>query len=125
MNVTPYMPQTRTTARPVAADRKVDVSRGASQFDIRAQVFIEKELLDCYGEIDPALGKNVIGIILSVLSCHLGMGHGSLGDDQITVCLTRREDDCMVEVDLGIRRHRHEGRECMSLRKLAERGNSE
>jgi hypothetical protein len=122
MNITCNTPpSTLTVTRPATANRSIDISRGASQLGIPSRVFLEEEVLDAYAEIDPALGQNVIGVIFAVLSCHLALGQGSLGDDQMTVCLNRREDSRMVEVDLGIRRHRHAGRECLSLRRVAER----
>lgn len=107
--------------RPTTASRNINISRGASQIGIQSNVFLEEEVLDAYGEIDPALGQNVIGCVLAVLGCHLALGNGNLGDDRMTVCLIRRQDDRMVEVDLEIRRHRQDGRECLSLRRLAER----
>jgi hypothetical protein len=113
--------QTIGAARPTEATRNINISRGATQLGIRSDVFLEEDFLDAYGEIDPALGQNVIGCVLAVLACHLALGNGSLGDDQMTVCLIRRQDDRTVEVDLGIRRHRHAGRESLSLRKVAER----
>ncbi len=113
-------PQADTQCKPVNRSG-IDISRGATQFGIRSRVLLQEELRDAYAEIDPTLGQNVIGIVLTVLACHLAMGQGGLSDDQITVCLIRREDDRLVEVDLGIHRHRQTGRECLSLRQLAER----
>ncbi len=57
----------------------------------------------------------------TVLACHLAIGQRGLNDDQITVCIIRREDGRMVEAELGIHRRRHAGRQCLSLRQLAER----
>lgn len=117
--------QTIGTARPTPVTRNTNISRGASQLGIQSNVFLEEEVLNAYGEIDPALGQNVIGCVLAVLACHLALGKGNLADDLMTVCLIRRQDDRMVEVDLGIRRHRHAGRECLSLRRVAERAMDE
>lgn len=122
MNAMPDLnTQSCTNTRKPVNSSCIDVTRGATPFGIRSQVFLEEELRDAYAEIDPALGQNVIGSILAALSCYLAMGQGTLSDDQITVCLLRRADDRLVEVDLEVHRHRRAGRECLSLRQLTER----
>jgi len=112
---------TQPSTRPQHSNLTTDVSRGARQCDIKAHVFIETEILDNYSELDPSLGQNTIGVVLAVLSCHLHMSRGGLGEDTITVCLLRRQDDRVVELDLGLHRRRHAAGECFELRRLAER----
>jgi hypothetical protein len=122
MNTLPVM-ITRTLAshQPHPLKPSADISRGATEFGLRAQVLLEEEMRDAYAEMDPALGQNVIGSVLAVLACHLAMGEGGRSEDRISVCLLRRSDDRLVEVDLAIHRHRRAGRECLSLRGVAER----
>jgi len=106
---------------PSTAADPVDRSRGARRFGLRrGAVFLDREVLDGYSELDPALGLNVAGTILSVLSCQLA-AHPSGGPSESTnVYLLRREDAQVVEVDLQIHRLRRRGRECLLLRKTRE-----
>ena len=81
-----------------------DLSRGASQFCIRrVAVLVETSVLDRYVEIDPVGGLNTIGVILTVLSSHLAGCPGGSAVDRITICLQRRADGRLVEVDLALR----------------------
>jgi hypothetical protein len=99
----------------------IDISRGAYLFGICPQVYLNLQLVTDYAELDPNLGQNAVGVILSVLSHHLATGRAGLGDDAITVCLQRREDGQLVEVDLAVRRRRNQGRECLIVSRAGER----
>ncbi len=98
-----------------------DISRGACLFGICPRVYLNLQLVDDYAELDPSLGQNVVGVVLSVLSHHLATRRAGLGDDAITVCLQRREDGQLVEVDLAVRRRRKQGRECLMVSRTTER----
>lgn len=97
-----------------------DLSRGAAIFGIRARVQLESRVLEDYQELDPALGHNVVGAILSVLGCREMVG-GTLGDSRLSVCLARRESGQTVEVDLGVFRRCHGGQETYFFRFIDER----
>lgn len=104
-----------------AGGKFIDYSRGAAAFGIRKHpVWMDADLVMDYGEPDPTLGRNVGGVILSVLARHLDAESG-LDGDIITVCLLRREDAKIVEVDLQITRNRHQGTARLLLSKVEER----
>jgi hypothetical protein len=101
--------------------RSTDVTRGARLHAIRsASVFVDSDVMEDYAEIDVALGQNLAGVILSVLSYHLGINPGGVHDDQITICAIRREDATLVELVLHIERTRRNGMEHIVLRKGEE-----
>jgi len=53
-----------------------------------------------YGELDPGVGRNVVGAVLAVLGSHLAGGDSFAGSEVLPVCLRRREDD-----RLGLENH--------------------
>lgn len=117
----------KTSSLPLGCNRRpvqpqTDLTRGAAQFCIRrAAVSVETRILNDYAEIDPALGMNTAGVILTVLVCHIAMAPGGSAEDRITVCLQRRNDEHLVEVDLAIRRSRAAGGERLLLQFETER----
>ena len=99
----------------------VDLSRGARHLGLRpGAVFIEAKILAAYSELDPALGQNVGGAILSVLGTHLATYPGGVPEEMITACLVRRTDAQAVEVDLCLQPIRYLG-ERLILRQAGER----
>jgi hypothetical protein len=120
------MPTTIPLAPPVrpsrpAAPPRTDITRGATQFGIRrASVFVETQVLADYHEIDPTVGLNVIGIILTVLYCRLAMAPGGGPAAPLTVCLRRRPDGRLVEVELTLHHSRGRAGESITLRRAAE-----
>ena len=52
----------------------VDLSREAATFGLRAQVQLERRVLEDHCELDPAAGGNVAGVVVSVLSYDLLTG---------------------------------------------------
>lgn len=98
----------------------VDLGRGAQNFGLRAQVELERRVLEDYVELDPGLGENVAGVVLSVLSYDV-LTDGRLGDSRMTICLLRRDSGQPVEVDLGVYRRCHGGQETYVLRFMGER----
>lgn len=88
-----------------------DITRGAVHVGIRNQrVLIESAVQDEYAEPDLALGCNVVGVILRVLAQHLAACPGGGGNDSIEVCLHRREDGRLVEVQIATSAHVARGR---------------
>ena len=79
------------------------------------------EVVDNYGELDPGVGRNVVGTVLAVLGSHLAGGGSFAGSEVLPVCLLRREDGQTVEVDLLVRRLRKSGRECLAITAAGER----
>jgi len=107
-------------AQPTATP-STDITRGAAQFGIRrASVFVETQVLADYCELDPAVGLNVIGIVLTVLYCRLAMTPSGGPADPLIVCLLRRVDGRLVEVDLTLHRSRSRGGESIMLQRSAE-----
>ena len=114
--------QNLTTAPPAAAlPGYLDASRGAAQLGIASQVWVHHEVGDSYGELDPGVGRNLVGTVLAVLDCHLACGGSFAGSEVLPVCLRRREDSQPVEVDLLVRRLRSSGRECLAITATGER----
>ena len=106
---------------PAGIPHLMDVSRGARHFSIQPQtVLMDQALLEEYAEVDAALGQNLIGVILSVLSYHLSTTPGGLSRDQISFNAVRREDALLVDVELELRRSRSGTGERLVLRKIAE-----
>ena len=100
----------------------VDLSRGARHLGLRPNVIrIESEVLDDYAELDNSIGQNTAGTILSVLGCELAVSPGGVARKTITVCLVRREDATVVELDLHVNRVCHHGNESLYLHKAGER----
>jgi hypothetical protein len=115
-------PATTSHARPKPAGEIIDITRGSRLHDICSPaVLMDAQILDDYGEIDVAAGRNLIGVILAVLACHLEMNPGGTHEDQVTVCAVRREDAATVELDLQITHRRRQGREQIFLQKGEER----
>ena len=114
--------QNLTTAPPAAPlPGNLDASRGAAQLGIASQVWVHYEVMDTYSELDPGVGRNVVGAVLAVLGSHLAGGGSFAGSEVLPVCLRRREDGQPVEVDLLVRRLRKSGRECLAITATGER----
>jgi hypothetical protein len=95
-----------------------DLTRGATQFGIRrASVFVETQVLADYHEIDPTVGLNVIGLSLTGRRLVLAPGGGPL--EPLTVCLLRRSDGRLVEVELTFHYARGRAGESITLRRSA------
>jgi hypothetical protein len=108
-----------------AATSYVDLSRGATEFGISGQtVRLDADVIEGYAELDSALGRNVGGVVLSVLSRHLAAQPGGFEGDIVTACLLRREDAEPVEVDLRLTRTRYQGTSRLVLTKVEERQTS-
>lgn len=99
----------------------VDVSFGVKHYDLGPHVYLDERVLKDYMELDSRLGQNVAGVVLSALSCHLAAGRVAPDGGRIVVCLARRNDNRMVEVNLAVRRRGQSGREAFDLCWLAER----
>ena len=100
----------------------IDITRGARLHGIRSSaVLMESEIFDSYGELDPALGQNLAGVILALLACHLEMNPGGTHEDQITICAIRRDDSTTVELNLLITRKGRQEGEQIVLHKGNER----
>ena len=99
----------------------LDASRGPAQLGIASQVWVHHDVVDTYGELDPGVGRNVVGAVLAVLSSHLAGGGSFAGSEVLPACLRRREDGQPVEVDLLVRRLRKSGRECLAITATGER----
>jgi hypothetical protein len=114
--------QNLTTAPPTApGPENLDASRGAAQLGIASQVWVHHDVVDSYSELDPGVGRNVVGAVLAVLDSHLAGGGSFAGSEVLPVCLRRREDGQPVEVDLLVRRLRSSGRECLAITATGER----
>ena len=113
--------QTFIRPHPNAPFNRLDLSRGARQFGLRSLVFLDAAVRTDYAELDPALGHNVAGIVLAVLAFHEALPGLGRDEERITVCLVRRRDEQLVEVDLVLQRRRQRGGEAIELRRVAER----
>lgn len=99
-----------------------DLSRGAGQHGLRNQkILIASDILDDYQEIDPSLGYNAAGIILSVLKRHLAVLPAVEQSDSFAACLRRRADGRKVELSLSVSRSRWRGEECLKLHRGEDR----
>lgn len=111
---------TKPTTQNPPIIRYTNLTRGAGLFNIRAGVQLESRVLQDYTEIDPALGHNVVGAVLSILA-HRVLLNDILGDSRLTVCLARRDTGQIVEVDLALYRRRRINEETYFLRFVDER----
>ena len=101
---------------------QTDLTRGAIQHGLRNQkVLLATEVLEEYSEIDPSLGFNTAGQILSVLTRHIQLSPGGGREENLAVSLHRREDNREVEVCLTLARSRRQGQECLQLFKRGDR----
>jgi hypothetical protein len=110
-----------TTPSTAPLPHHLDASRGAAQLGTGGQVWVHHDVLDAYGELDPGVGRNVVGAVLSVMGSHLATGGSFAGSEVLQVCLRRREDGQPVEVDLLVRRLRKSGHECLAISAAGER----
>jgi hypothetical protein len=110
-----------TTSSTAPLPHHLDASRGAAQLGTAGQVWVHHDVVDSYSELDPGIGRNVVGAVLAVLSCHLASGGSFAGSDVLPVCLRRRDDYQPVEVDLLVRRLRKSGHECLAISAAGER----
>ncbi len=113
-------PRTTSSRRPVIP--QINISRGAAHHRLADQrVYLAKEVIEDYREMDPNLGYNTIGVILSVLRRHLAAMPAVERQDTFSVGLCRRQDDRGVEVVLSVSRSRRQGQECLVLNRLGDR----
>ena len=98
-----------------------DLARGAQHYGLRPDpLYVESDVLDNYAEVDVARGENVVGAILAVLAGRPAVGPGPGPAGLITVCLRRRDDGRLVEVDFHLDSIHHLGREHLVLRQAGE-----
>jgi hypothetical protein len=110
-----------TTSAPTTTPTAfIDASHGSGSFGIRAQVKLQNRVLEKYQEVDPALGYDTLETVLSILSYHESIGD-LLRDGRMTVCLARRDDGRVVEVDLGVQHDCGSEQDCYYLRFAGER----
>jgi len=84
-----------------------NLSHLAATYGIHASVHLEQRVLAEFSEMDPMFGDDTAGLILAVLAFHLHTGTiGNAG--RLPVCLLRREDQQLVEVDLLVLCHERE-----------------
>jgi len=84
-----------------------NLSHLAATYGIHASVHLEQRVLAEFSELDPMFGDDTAGLILAVLAFHLHTGTiGNAG--RLPVCLLRREDQQLVEVDLLVLCHERE-----------------
>jgi len=104
MIAAPSGSSSQTQSNPSSTDETtIDLSLGAGQFGIPVPLIAPSRLIEEYAEVHPALGYNVAGIILSLVSNHLaGAEPGANGPETMTACLVRREDGAIVEVELEL-----------------------
>ena len=92
-----------------------NLSHLAAAYGIHASVHLEQRLLAEFSELDPMFGDDTAGLILAVLAFHLHTGTiGNAG--RLPVCLLRRQDQQLVEVDLLVLCHERESGEHIYLR---------
>jgi hypothetical protein len=116
----PQSNPTRTAPR--TADQHTDITRGATHLGIRNQrVLLETAVQEDYAEPDASLGLNTTGVILRVLAQHLTSCPGGGGNDLFEVCLHRREDGRLVELQFAILRARRQGTACLVLSRIGDR----
>ncbi|MGA2246000.1 MAG: hypothetical protein ABSH48_13450 [Verrucomicrobiota bacterium] len=101
--------------------REVDLSRGALHFNLpHLTVLLDEAIVRDYGELDPALGLNVCGQVLSVLGRHVAANRGGGPNDMLSVGLRRRADNHKVEVSLAVIPGCRDHREVVFLHKIGE-----
>jgi hypothetical protein len=105
----------------LAPEPLTDLTAGATQFGIRVRVAVPRRLLEGYAPIDPAIGFNTAGILLSLLAFRLAAIRRGEAPGLITACLVRGADGRMVQLDLEVSRTRRAGRSELCLRVVAER----
>jgi len=99
---------------PAKRIRYRNLTRDTWFYGMRAEVLLERRVLADFHELDSDLGDDTAGVILSLLAYDLLTKPA--GDGRLTVCLVRRHDESLVEVDLMVlRRHKPHG-ECIYLR---------
>ncbi len=114
--------QPRTTSSRPPVMPQTDISRGAAHHRLADQrVYLSQEVIEDYREMDPNLGYNTIGVVLSVLRRHLAALPAVERPDTVSVGLCRRQDDRDVEVVLSVSRSRRQGQECLVLCRLGDR----
>jgi hypothetical protein len=102
--------------------RILDLSIGALQFGIPVPVSVSSRLLEDYAEIQPVLGLNVVGVVLSLVSYRWASLLAVINTPEtVTACLLRRRDGCVVELDLEILSVGLSGRRSLLLRITDER----
>lgn len=123
MNATlePLIPKTTPLKRASPRSKLMDVSRGARLHRLNEQVYLDPVVLDNYSEIDPALGRNLVGCVLSVLAQHVTANPGGGADEHLPVAVRRREDGGEVELLLSLSRSRRSGQLALVLTHAGER----
>jgi hypothetical protein len=97
-----------------------DLTTGAAQFSIPLPVVVEPGLLENYAPADPTVGYNTAGVLLSLLSYRLAATRPGKQRELITVCLARRQDDRLVELDVEVLPARRKDGCCLYLRAIKE-----
>ena len=92
-----------------------NLSHLAATYGIHAAVHLEQRVLAEFSELDPMFGDDTAGLILAVLAFHLHTGTiGNAG--RLPICLLRRQDQQLVEVDLLVLCHERESGQHIYLR---------
>jgi hypothetical protein len=81
---------------------QVELSAGAAQLGIPMPVAVPRRLLEDYAPLDPTLGLNTAGVLLSLVAYRISATSRTQAAGVITACLIRREDDQWVELDLKV-----------------------
>jgi hypothetical protein len=121
MNTTLEPSQIKPSTRPPHRPKFLDVSRGARLHRLNEQVYLDPVVLEDYHEIDPTLGRNLVGCVLSVLAQHVTANPGGGGDEHLPVAVRRRDDGGEVELLLSLSRSRRSGQLAMVLTHAGER----
>jgi len=109
------------TAADLAPEPLTDLATGAAQFGIRVPVAVPRRLLEDYTPIDPTVGFNTAGILLSLLAFRLAATRPGHAPGLITACLARRDNGRPVELDLEVSPTRSIEGSGFCLRVVAER----
>jgi hypothetical protein len=90
------------------------LGRKPAAYGVPANVLLERRVLKDFREIDPDLGDDTAGVILSLLAFDLATKPA--GDGRLPVCLVRRSDEKIVEVELMVLRRQKSHGEHLYLR---------
>ena len=98
----------------------LDASRGAAQLGIASQVWVHHDVVDTYRELDPGVGRNVVGAVLAVLGSGPSPAEDRSRDPTSCPCACGDARMAKMEVDLLVRRLRNSGRECLAITATGE-----
>jgi hypothetical protein len=93
----------------------VNVSPQASAYGIPLAVLLDQRILTEYRELEPSLGDDTTGVILSVLAFHL-LTRTIGNSGRLPVYLLRREDQQLVELDLRLTGQKRDSGQRLYLR---------